>query len=489
MQTKKAKTQHRTAETAGPEVGQRATVEISGMGEAGEGVGRIDGFTVFVPQAIPGERVAVEVTEVRRNFARGRLLQVEQAAPAREQPPCAVAGECGGCQLQHIDYDEQLRLKTQQVRDALERIGKLDPGLVRPILGAADPWGYRNKAQFPVGIATTAGGAGMEQRVVAGPYAMGTHRIIDTDSCLIQHPLNNAILTAAKRLIQKYGYSTYNEQTGQGLVRHVLARAGVRTGQALAVVVTSAPHWPRAQEFARDLMQAVPALVGVVQNVNPRRTNVILGDEIRVVAGRGEIEDEILGLRFRISARSFFQVNTVQTEVLYRTALEAAGMAGDAGASSPAVDLAIDAFCGIGTITLLLARHARRVIGLEEVEPAVRDARLNAELNGITNAEFHAGLVEDWAPRLLRQGLRPDVLVLDPPRKGCDAVALDAFVQMQPQRIAYVSCNPATLARDLAYLAGRGYRTEWVQPVDMFPHTAHVECVAALAYEGMGIGT
>ncbi|MCL5045533.1 MAG: 23S rRNA (uracil(1939)-C(5))-methyltransferase RlmD [Actinobacteria bacterium] len=397
---------------------------------------------------------------------------------------------CGGCQLQHVDYARQLELKAQLVRDALDRIGKLSELKVHPTLGAAHPWYYRNKAQFPVGMAfgghgnAAAGTNEAQPRVVAGCYARGTHRIIDTDECYIQHPTNNAILTQARRLIEKYGLAVYDETTGRGLVRHVLARVGTKTAEAMAVIVTNGRSIPRGSEFARELMASVPGLVSVVQNVNTRRTNVILGEETRLLAGRETIEDRIGDLRFKISARSFFQVNPEQTETLYGKALEYAGLTG--------AETVIDAYCGIGTITLSMARRAEvlarrgghpaeRVYGIEEVPEAIEDARENAELNGITNVEFLAGRVEEVAPELYARGVRAEVVVVDPPRKGCEPGVLEAFVSMAPSRIVYVSCNPATLARDLAYLDERGYRTEEVQPVDMFPHTAHVECVALIS--------
>lgn len=525
-----------------PAPGQAAEMEITGIGEGGEGVGRIGGMTVFVPGAMPGDLILAEVTEVRRNYCRANIQHILRPSEHRADPCCPAAAECGGCQIQHIEYQEQLRLKTQAVRDALRRIGGLDPELVLPAIGAANPWGYRNKAQFPVGLAAAdvrssknrgnggnSGARGCDvggtRRIVAGCYARGTHRIIDTDVCLIQHPTNNRILAAAKRLIGKFGYSIYDETTGRGLIRHILARTGLRTGQSMAVVVTNGETFPKAGDFARHLMDEVPGLAGVLQNINTGRTNVILGGRTHAIAGSETIEDIIGGLRFKISARSFFQVNTEQTEVLYRKALEYAGIP-----SSNAL-VAVDAYCGIGTITLLLARAMAMtdggaspgtagrgtdpcggaghgygagpgggagtgrssagnggggdpggmVYGIEIIPEAVADAQANAKLNGIENAEFRCGRVEEAGPQLLREGVRPDVVVVDPPRKGCERSVLETFAAMGPKRIVYVSCNPATLARDLAYLSELGYETRAVQPVDMFPQTGHVECVVLMS--------
>lgn len=445
-------------------VGEKIVVQMNGLAHGGEGVGRVEGFTVFVPWAVPGDRVEAEVSEVKKNYARGRLLRVLEPSAYRIPERCPLANPCGGCQVQHIDYREQLRIKTRTVEEALRRIGKLEGVTVHPALGMADPWGYRNKAQFPVGIE--------DGRVVAGCYAAGTHRIVDVDECLIQHPASNRVLTKIKELAPRYGVKVYNEATGEGLLRHVLVRVSQKTGESMAVLVTNGRHIPKAREFATELMEAVPGLESVVQNINERRTNVVLGEDSRVIAGRATLTDYIGDLRFEISARSFFQVNPQQTEVLYGKAVEYAGLTGR--------ETVIDAYCGIGTISLFLARRAARVYGIEVVPEAIEDARRNAWLNDVGNAEFLAGEVEEVLPDLAARGVRPDVVVVDPPRKGCEASVLETFVAMEPRRIVYVSCNPATMARDLAFLNERGYRPVEVQPVDMFPHTAHVECVVKL---------
>ena len=466
----------RTAAGTGFQTAPEVQLEVTGLGHGGEGVARHEGLAVFVPGAMPGDVVTARLTEVRTTYARAELVSIDRPAAERVEARCPIYEACGGCQLQHVSYPRQLELKTQQVKDALQRIGHLDPALVRDTIGAQNPWNYRNKAQFPVGLLNlgpaVGWAAGAQPRIVAGLYARGTHQVIDADACLIQSDTNNRILAAAKTLIIQYGYPVYNEKNGAGLVRHVLARTGTKSGQAMTVLVTAERRLPRAQEFARDLTAAVPGLVTVVQNVNSRRTNVVLGEENITLAGPGVIEDQLLDLTFSISPRSFFQVNPEQTEVLYGKALEFAGLTGD--------EFVIDAYCGIGTISLFLARRAGRVLGIEEVPEAIDDARENAVRNGLDNAEFRAGTVEGWAPRLVAEGLHPDVVVVDPPRAGVATTALDAFVQMGPRRIVYVSCNPATLARDLAYLAERGYRCEEVQPVDMFPHTSHVECCARI---------
>jgi len=448
--------------------GQEIEIAVDGLGSGGEGVGRYEGLTVFIPGGAPGDRLRARVTEVKKNYARAALVAVEEPSPDRVAPPCPVVDECGGCQLQHIAYDAQLRLKRQQVADALERVGKLTGVTVHPTLGMAEPWAYRNKAQFPMGYRSG--------RVIAGFFAPGTHRIIDIEQCEIQHPLGNRIMAEVKGLARAHGVRIYDERTHTGVLRHVLARVGRGTGEGMAVLVTNGREFPHGEEIARELMVRIPELVSVVQNVNPARTNVVLGRESRVLAGKEHITDYIGDLKFNISPVSFFQVNPAQTEVLYGRALEYAGLTG--------VETVLDLYCGIGTISLFLARQAESVIGIEWVKEAVADAEENAERNGVRNVRFIAGDAAVEMPRLAAEGERADVIVLDPPRKGCDEPVLEAIAQVRPRRVVYVSCNPASLARDLGRLQGMGYRTAEVQPVDMFPHTAHVECVARVEREG-----
>lgn len=447
--------------------GQVIRVAIHGLGHSGEGVGRYEGLTVFVPGGAPGDTLTAKVTEVKKNYARAALVELVEPSPDRAAPPCPVVDECGGCQLQHIRYGAQLELKRQQVVDAIERLGKLEGVTVHPTLGMGDPWHYRNKAQFPVG--TRSG------RVVAGFFAPGTHRIVNIEQCHIQHPLGNEIMAAVKELARQFGVPIYDERTHKGVLRHVLARIGRGTGEAMAVLVTNGPEFPAAAKVARGLMERVPAVVSVVQNINPEQTNVVLGRKSKVLAGKDQIIDYIDDLEFAISPVSFFQVNPAQTEVLYGKALEYAGLTG--------AETVLDIYCGIGTISLFLARKAREVIGIEVVPPAIEDAVENARRNGVANARFICGDAAVEMPRLAGEGVRAQVIVVDPPRKGCDEPVLQAMAAVGPERIVYVSCNPASLARDLGLLSGLGYRTVEVQPVDMFPHTSHVECCSLLVRE------
>ncbi|MVP00961.1 23S rRNA (uracil(1939)-C(5))-methyltransferase RlmD [Paenibacillus lutrae] len=583
------------------------TAEIIGIGHDGEGVGRVDGFTLFIPGALPGERVRVKVLKLKKQFGYAKLLEVQKASPDRVGPPCPIYDQCGGCQLQHLDYAAQLEVKRQLVVDNLERIGKLkvadrtggvagaadhysgdyrmvkdagqpaDAGLgipesqilnedvlesaevgkgmdtagsavsaineaddsvgegayanntgdadlytgmagsqgslrsrelqplqdtefvdaaslldsagdgdaeiltqdgagyeaafagtegivVYPTIGMDDPWRYRNKAQVPFG--EEQGG------LVGGFYAQGSHRIIDMEACLIQHSNNDEVIAKVKEIGRRLGIRAYREETHEGLLRHVVVKVGFRTGEIMVVLITNGEEIPRAAEWIREIRAAIPGVASICQNVNIGRTNVIFGRTTRVLWGHEVIYDYIGDVKFAISARSFFQVNPVQTEALYGKALEYAGLTGG--------ETVVDAYCGIGTISLFLAKHAKKVYGVEIVPEAIEDAKRNALLNGISNAEFAVGGAEDVLPEWQRAGVRPDVIVVDPPRKGCDERLLDTILQLRPERVVYVSCNASTLARDLRVLEDGGYRTVSVQPVDMFPHTVHVENVALL---------
>lgn len=451
-------------QTAPVITGSRYTVEIIGLGHSGEGVGRFQDFTIFVPQALPGEVVEVQVSEVKKNYAKAKLTGVKQASAERVEPLCSVYQSCGGCQLQHLSYAGQLNAKRQQVVDAVTRIGKLADVVVHPTLGAANPWYYRNKMQFPVG---KAGG-----KVAVGCYSQGTHAIINTENCCIQHSVNNTIADQVRRIVTEFNIPTYDERTGEGVIRHVMGRVGTATGEVMVALVTAVDKLPSQEKVIAALRQAIPGLTSIVQNVNPKRGNIIMGETTGTIWGKDTITDKLGDLTFHISARSFFQVNTEQTVLLYGKAVEYAGLTGQ--------ETVIDAYCGTGTITLFLAGQAAKVYGIEIVKPAIADAWQNAQTNKIENVEFIAGDAVEVMPDLYRSGVRPEVIVVDPPRAGCEPKVLETFVKMKPERIVYVSCNPASLARDLAILAEQGYQTVEIQPVDMFPHTHHVECVAKL---------
>ncbi|QLG42564.1 23S rRNA (uracil(1939)-C(5))-methyltransferase RlmD [Paenibacillus sp. E222] len=492
---------------------EETVIDIIGMNHDGEGVGRANGYTLFVQGALPGETVRVRVMKTKKQYGYAKLLEIVKASPDRVSAPCPIYDQCGGCQIQHMSYAGQLAWKRQLVVDNLQRIGKLnvlvedtgeknadqaaEPAIseeqvngsnrirlrlegvmneeaaaqgirVLPTMGMDEPWRYRNKAQVPIGAA--------EGGLVGGFYAKGSHRIIDMDTCLIQHEHNDEVVAKVKELGSHLGISAYNEETGRGLLRHVVVKKAFRTGEMMLVLVTNGRDIPYKDEWIGSIREAIPHVASICQNVNKKQTNVIFGDETRVLWGRDVIYDYIGDVQFAISARSFYQVNPVQTEVLYGKTVEYAGLSGK--------ETVIDAYCGIGTISLFLAQHADQVYGVEIVPEAIEDARSNAMLNDMKNVKFEVGASEDVIPRWKEQGIEADVIVVDPPRKGCDPRLLDTILEMKPERVVYVSCNPSTLARDLRVLEDGGYRTVEVTPVDMFPHTVHVESVAMLVRNG-----
>lgn len=383
---------------------------------------------------------------------------------ARVEPPCPVYKQCGGCQLQHVSYEGQLSFKQKQVQGVMERIGHLPNVPVLPTMGMTDPWRYRNKAQVPV--------ANRDGGLVAGFYQQRSHDIIDMDMCLIQQQENDDVVQVVKSILEKYNVPAYHEQKHKGTIRHIMARYGLTTGEIMVVLVTRTSELPNKKHIIEEIVKAVPNVKSIVQNVNTKRTNVILGDQTNVLWGEEYIYDYIGDVKFAISAKSFYQVNPEQTKVLYDKALEYADLTGE--------ETVIDAYCGIGTISLFLAQKAKKVYGVEIVPEAIEDAKRNAKLNNIDNAEFEVGEAEVVIPNWYKQGIKADVIVVDPPRKGCDEALLKTILKMKPKKVVYVSCGPATLARDLKILEEGGYQTVEVQPVDMFPHTTHVETVAKL---------
>ena len=451
------------------EKGKKYEVEITSLGSSAEGVGRFHDFTIFVPHALPGEKVEVTITEVKKNYAKAKILQLLQKSLDRVEPACAIYQQCGGCQLQHLSYSAQLQVKKQQVIDAITRIGKQNDVPVYETLGAASPWNYRNKMQFPIGK--------IKGRTVIGCFAQGSHNIIDTENCHIQKELNNDIVNAVREVVTTLAIPVYDEDRHTGILRHVIGRVG-KNGECMVVLVTAVQELRKTRDIIRMLRDRLPKLVSIQQNIQTYHNNVIMGRDTVLLWGRPTIHDAIGKLTFHISPRSFFQVNTAQAEVLYNKALEYANLTGD--------ETVIDAYCGTGTISLFLARKARQVYGIEIVKPAIVDAQKNARDNHVKNAEFIVGDATIVMPRLYKRGIRADVVVVDPPRAGCTPVVLETFAHMKPQRIVYVSCNPASLARDLAILDGLGYKAVKVQPVDMFPMTAHVETVCLLTTKSGG---
>jgi 23S rRNA (uracil1939-C5)-methyltransferase len=430
----------------------------------GAGVAKVDGYPVFVPKALPGEKAKIKIIKTNKSYGIGRILELHEKSPDHVEITKADAHKYGGCQLAHISYEGQLKFKENQVRQVLARIGKLEGVRIHPIIGMDNPWHYRNKAQVPVGE--------KDGKLIAGFFKPRSHEIIDTDESLIQIPEVNEAVNVVKEVCSELQIPAYNEENHKGVLRHIMARYGMESGELMVVLVTRTEKIPHQDELVARIVSRLPKLKSVIQNVNPKRTNVILGNKTRTLWGDDVIYDMIGKVKFAISALSFYQVNPVQTKVLYEKALEYAELSGS--------ETVIDAYCGIGTISLFLAQKARNVFGVEVVPEAIEDAKRNAELNGITNAKFEAGAAEVVIPKWYEAGNKADVLVVDPPRKGCGESLLRTILEMKPKKVVYVSCNPATLARDLRILEDGGYSTVEVQPVDMFPHTVHVECCVSL---------
>ncbi len=443
--------------------GEKIALEICGLNHDGEGVGRFEGFTVFVPWTAPGDKVEAEVISLQKSYARALPFKVLRPSPQRAEAPSPYYGSCGGCQLQHIRYDAQLHWKRQLVADALQRLGGIDVP-VQPVMGMAEPWHYRNKAQYPV--------VKEGSKLKIGFYHRRSHDVVDLRCCLIQHRASAQALAVMRELITDLNLPVYAETEHRGLLRHIITRTSFSRGELLLVLVTNGRELPGKEQLVARLVERVEGLVGIVQNINTRRGNAIVGAENLLLWGRDYVEEELGGLRFQVSATSFFQINSAQAEVLFNLVQQYAGLDGG--------ETVLDLYCGSGAISLFLSRQAAKVIGVESYAPAVQDAVKNARLNGIVNVEFHAGQAEELMPAMLQKGLKADLVVLDPPRKGCEEKLLAALAAMQPPRIVYVSCNPATLARDLRILVESGYSVREVQPVDMFPHTSHTESVARI---------
>lgn len=471
------------------------TLVIEDMGIDGEGIGKIDGFTFFVKDAVVGDKVEAKVIKVKKGYAYARLMNIIEASPHRTEPICPYHRQCGGCQIQALDYKTQLAFKANKVRNNLLRIGgfseKLLDEVMEPIVGIENPYYYRNKAQFPIG-------ADKNGDTVTGFYAGRTHVIIPNMDCALGVPENKMILEIVLAYMKQHKITPYNEKTGKGLVRHVLIRKGFTSGEIMVCVVINGDKLPHEEKLVEALRQ-IEGMTSICININKEKTNVIMGRKCQTIWGNDTITDVIHmrsmesinagidkitddkkadGITFKISPLSFYQVNPIQTEKLYSLALEYAGLTGN--------ETVWDLYCGIGTISLFMAKKAKQVYGIEIVEQAIHDARDNAKYNNVENATFYVGKAEELLPKLYEnEGTYVDVICVDPPRKGCDEACLATMVKMAPKRIVYVSCDSATLARDLKYLCANGYELRKVRPVDQFANTVHVETIVALHRTGM----
>jgi 23S rRNA (uracil1939-C5)-methyltransferase len=443
--------------------GQVLTVEITGYTSEGAGVARVEGLAVFVAGSIRGETVKIRIAHIGHTAAYGDIVEILTPSPERLKPRCPHASDCGGCVFWHMTYEEELRAKAQRVTDALNRIGGFDLPVV-PITGSPDELYYRNKAQYPVAMG--------KKGPVAGFFRQRTHEVVPIDRCLIQHETADRVKAVITDWMHKHHVTAYNEQTRTGLVRHIYVRTGMATDQVLVCLVINGDGIPNQKGLVDNLLMNVDNIISITLNIHKKAGNAVLGDKFVHIYGPGYIEDVLCDLRFRLSPRSFYQVNRAQAQQLYAAAIRQAELTG--------TETALDLYCGTGTITLALSRHAKTVVGVEIIEQAIVDAKENALRNGIENAEFCCADASTAAADFAKKGVKPDVIVVDPPRKGLDETVIDAMVQMSPERIVYVSCDPATLARDCKRLCAKGYALTHAEAFDMFPRTAHVESVVQL---------
>lgn len=442
------------------------TVEIEDIGHDGAGIGKVDGYTLFVKDAVIGDVVEVKVMKAKKNYGYAKLLKIITPSASRVEPLCPYAKQCGGCQIQMMSYEEQLRFKENKVRNNLKRIGGFEEIPMEPILGMKNPFYYRNKAQFPVGY-------DKEGNLITGFYAGRTHSIINNRRCYLGVSENELVLNQVLDWMERNHISAYEEESGKGLIRHVLIRYGFTTKEVMVCLVVNGAGIPAKEDLIEGL-RTIPGMTSITISSNTKQTNVIMGEKITLLWGQTYITDFIGNIQYQISPLSFYQVNPAQTKRLYETALEYAGLSGD--------ETVWDLYCGIGTISLFLAQRAKQVYGVEIIPAAIEDAKRNARLNQIENAQFFVGKAEEVLPeKYEKEQIYADVIVVDPPRKGCEESVLDTMVQMEPKRIVYVSCDSATLARDLKYLCERGYEMKKVKAIDQFPQTVHVETVCLLS--------
>lgn len=450
------------------EKNKKYEIRITAVSSDGNGVGTVDGFTVFVPMSVTGDLLEIVIVKVLSRYAIGRLLEIKEPSEHRIMPKCPVYKRCGGCHMQHIDYKAQLEIKRGFIESAMQRIGGFTDLSCEEVIGMESPERYRNKCIFPIGTDN-------DGKAVSGFYAKRSHTIIPIDDCMVGNEINSRIMQAVKTYMLENNISVYDEATGRGTMRRVFIRDGRESGEIMVVISANAKDLPDKDGLVDKLLSVSDKIVSVYLNINQERTNSVLGDKNKLIYGKPEIEDTLLGLSFKISPHSFYQINPYMTDRLYSKALELAQITKD--------DKVLDVYCGIGTISLAAAKMAGHVTGIEIVEQAVCDAKKNAENNGIDNAEFFADSAENAVPRLIENGMKPDVVILDPPRKGSDEATLKAIAEADPKRIVYVSCNAATLARDAKFLSELGYTPKKCIGVDMFPHTSHIEVVCLMSRE------
>ena len=447
------------------ELKQTFPLTIKRLGINGEGVGYFKKQVVFVPGALPGEEVVVEATKINPKFAEAKIKKIRIKSPNRVQPLCPVYEQCGGCQLQHLNYDQQLKEKRDIVIQSLERhtkgnISKLD---IRETIGMEDPWGYRNKSSFQV--------KAMDGKVLAGLYGLNSHQLINIEECAVQHSQTNEATSAVKRILEELKIPIYNEKSRKGIVRTIVTRVGIQTGELQIVLITTQKELPKMDTIIHEIQKRLPNVKSIVQNINGQKTSLIFGEETLPLAGEEFIQETLGDLQFELSARTFFQLNPVQTVKLYNEVKKAAALTGQ--------EKVVDAYCGVGTIGLWLADQAGEVRGMDVIPESIEDAKKNAKRHGLNNTKYVPGKAEEVLPKWVKKGWKPDVIVVDPPRTGLEGQLIQTILQAEPKKLIYISCNPSTLAKDIQTLSAK-YEVKYIQPVDMFPHTAHVECCSLL---------
>ncbi|HEY4549662.1 MAG TPA: 23S rRNA (uracil(1939)-C(5))-methyltransferase RlmD [Bacillus sp. (in: firmicutes)] len=452
-------------ETVKLELSQTFPLTIKRLGINGEGVGYFKRQVVFVPGALPGEEVVVEATKVHPKFVEAKIKNIRKKSEFRVQPICPVYEECGGCQLQHLDYSQQLKEKRDIVIQSLERHTNLpmDQMDIRETMGMENPWNYRNKGQFQVGQ--------KDGKVLAGLYGINSHNLVHIDQCVVQHSKTNKAIGTVRKVLQKLQIPIYSEKSKKGIVRTVVARVGIQTGELQIVLITAKKELPQKEQIVEEIKKRLPEVKSIMQNVNGEKTSLIFGEETVNLGGNDFIQETLGDLSFELSARTFFQLNPEQTVKLYNEVKEAAQLTG--------MEKVVDAYCGVGTIGLWVADQAAEIRGMDVIPESIEDAKKNAARHGIKHAQYVTGKAEVILPKWANEGWTPDVVIIDPPRTGLDQQLLETLLKVKPKRIVYVSCNPSTLAKDISVLAPL-YKIEYIQPVDMFPQTSHVECVSQL---------
>ncbi|MBT2738413.1 23S rRNA (uracil(1939)-C(5))-methyltransferase RlmD [Bacillus sp. ISL-7] len=447
------------------ELNQTFPLTIKRLGINGEGVGYFKKQVVFVPGALPGEEVVVEATKINPKFAEAKIKKIRIKSPHRVLPLCPVYDQCGGCQLQHLKYDQQLKEKRDIIIQSLERHTKVDINKleIRETIGMEDPWGYRNKSSFQV--------KAIDGRVLAGLYGLNSHQLINIDECAVQHAQTNEATSEVKRILEELKIPIYNEKSRKGIIRTIVTRVGIQTGELQIVLITTQKELPKVDVIIQEIQQRLPNVKSIVQNINGQKTSLIFGDETLPLAGEDFIQETLGDLQFELSARTFFQLNPVQTVKLYNEVKKAAALTGQ--------EKVLDAYCGVGTIGLWLADQAAEVRGMDVITESIDDAKKNAKRHGFTNTKYVPGKAEEVLPKWVKKGWKPDVIVVDPPRTGLEGQLIQTILQAEPNKLIYISCNPSTLAKDIQNLSAK-YEVKYIQPVDMFPHTAHVECVVQL---------